>query len=183
MRYFFSQMIINETIDQMDTYSAAKSKKRATGSVTENGPVDMIEDIPILKEESSVGYNRLTVPKNTVHTRKRTLKKKRKKIKLKIFKTTSVSAYRDVEKRFKLSHNVHDALFLARGYYHHGDYKKSEYWALQANKIDNTTEESWLIFVKSKYSLGQKSEAKHILESYMRKSDSVAARKLMKKLK
>ena len=185
-----SKVIIDKTIDRLDTYPAAKPKEStqdypvaAPASMAESSPVEVVEDIPILKEESSVGYNRPAPPKNVIHVKKKPPMKKRKKIKLKIFETTSVSAYKDVERRFKLSHDIDDALFLARGYYRHGNYKKAEYWALQANKVDNTVEESWLIFIKSKYNLGQKSEAKHILESYIRKSGSVAARKLMKKLK
>jgi len=191
-----NKVAIEKTIDRLDIYPIKKTKKRTddylVSSVdsTQSNPVEVVEEIPVLKEESPSAYSSPAMSIRTIDKKKtvskRTLpiqKRKRKKIKLKIIETTSVSAYKDVEKRFKLSHDVDDALFLARGYYRHGNYKKAEYWALQANKIDNTREDSWLIFIKSKYNMGQKSEAKHILQSYVRKSGSVAARKLMSKLK
>ena len=65
--------------------------------------------------------------------------------------TTNSSAYRDVEDRFIQSNNVDDALFLAKSYYKSGNYTKSEFWSLEANKLDPNLEESIFIFVKSKF--------------------------------
>ena len=103
----------------------------------------------------------------------------RKKIHLEIIDSTSVSGYKDVEKRFFESHDIDDALFLAKSYYKNGNYKKAEYWALEANKLDDNKEESLLIFVKSKVKLGHKNEALSILMSYVKQSDSQEAKKLL----
>ena len=103
----------------------------------------------------------------------------RKKIDLKIIDSTSISGYKDVEKRFFKSHDIEDALFLAKSYYKNGNYKKAEYWALETNKLDDGHEESLLIFVKSKVKLGHKNEALSILNSYVKQSDSQEAKKLL----
>jgi tetratricopeptide (TPR) repeat protein len=93
--------------------------------------------------------------------------------------TSSVTAYKDVEKRFSQSHDIDDALFLARSYYKKGNYKKAEHWALETNKVDPNMEESILIFVKSKIKLGRKNEAISILKSYLKRSNSQEAINLL----
>jgi len=103
----------------------------------------------------------------------------RKKVHIEIIDSTSVSGYKDVEKRFFESHDVDDALFLAKSYYKNGNYEKAEYWALETNKLDDGHEESLLIFVKSKVKLGHKNEALSILNSYVKQSDSQEAKKLL----
>ena len=131
----------------------------------ENTPANILVDIPILDgkqaEHSSVSG------------------KARKRIHLDIIKTTNITAYKDVENRFKRSHDIDDSLFLARSYYKKGNYKKSEYWALETNKVNPNIEESMLIFVKSKMKLGRKQEARNILTVYLKKSNSHEAKKLL----
>jgi len=107
----------------------------------------------------------------------------RKKINMNIIESSSISAYKDVENRFRQSHDVDDALFLAKSYYRKGDYAKAEYWALETNKVDENIEESLLIFVKSKTKLGRKNEAIGILMSYVNKTDSIKAKNLLYKIK
>ena len=107
----------------------------------------------------------------------------RKKMHLNIIKSSTVSAYKDVESRFYQSHDTDDSLFLAKSYYRKGNYKKSEYWSLQTNKINSNIEESWMIFVKSKIKLGDKNQAIRILTNYAKKSNSSAAWNLLLKLK
>jgi len=107
----------------------------------------------------------------------------RKKMHLNIIKSSTVSAYKDVENRFYQSHDTDDSLFLAKSYYRKGNYKKSEYWSLQTNKINSNIEESWMIFVKSKIKLGHKNQAIRILTNYAKKSNSSAAWNLLLKLK
>jgi len=108
---------------------------------------------------------------------------RRKKIHLEIIDSTSISGYKDVEKRFFESHDIDDALFLAKSYYKNGNYKKAVYWALETNKLDDNQEESLLIFVKSKVKLGHKNEALSILTSYLKQSDSQEGKKLLYRIK
>ncbi|MCW8820594.1 MAG: CDC27 family protein [Sulfurovum sp.] len=132
-------------------------------------PLDILVDIPLLEDtEEPID---IEMPET------------RKKMHLEIIESTSVTAYKDVERRFLESHDIDDALFLAKSYYSKGDYKKAEYWALQTNKLDEDIEESLLIFVKSKIKLGKKNEAIAILEGYVKKSNSSEAKKLLYRIK
>ena len=105
------------------------------------------------------------------------------KVHLDIVETTSISAYKDVERRFLQTHNIDDSLFLAKSYYKKEKYKKALYWALESNKIDADMEESIFIFVKSKFKLGNKEEAISILVTYIKKSDSEEGKNLLYQLK
>ncbi len=146
--------------------------------------VEMIQD----KENIEIIVEDLPIPKNTLVLKKPKVneqikEKPRKKMHLKIIETSSITAYKDVEKRFKQSHDTDDSLFLAKSYYRKKNYKKAEYWALQTNKVNGNIEESLLIFVKSKVKLGHKNEAMQILTSYIKKSNSAEAKNLLYKIK
>jgi tetratricopeptide (TPR) repeat protein len=98
-----------------------------------------------------------------------------------IYIKKSSKEYKDVEKRFSLSQDPEDALFLARIYYEKKNYKKAEEWAFIANELNDDSEDSWLIYAKAKNARGQKAKAIHILKSYLRKSNSLRAKKLLEK--
>ena len=132
-------------------------------------PVNILVDIPILNATSEEVIDKAP--------------QRRKKINMNIVESSSISAYKDVENRFRQSKDVDDALFLAKSYYKKGNYAKAEYWALETNKIDENIEESLLIFVKSKVKLGRKNEATGILMTYVNKTDSIMAKNLLYKIK
>ncbi len=148
--------------------------KPMTVTSYENESMEIVEDIPILEDIKTIKEPRVKI---------KTVEKSRKKMHLNIIETTSVSAYKEVAKRFNRSHDTDDSLFLAESYYRKGNYKKAEYWALQTNKVNGNIEESWLIFVKSKVKLGRKNEAIRILTAYIKKSNSVQAKSLLHKIK
>ncbi|RRS29984.1 MAG: hypothetical protein P794_09205 [Epsilonproteobacteria bacterium (ex Lamellibrachia satsuma)] len=134
---------------------------------------EIVEDMPI--DENTVRPDAPQVEES--------ISQPHKKMHLNIIETTSVSAYKDVAKRFYQSHDTDDSLFLAKSYYRKGNYKKAEYWALQTNKVNGNIEESWLIFAKSKVKLGHRNEAIHILTTYLKKSDSAQVKSLLYKIK
>jgi len=146
----------------------------------------VVDKIPMIDTTLPVN-NKEKIVKKPMH--KRVLKrdafvdKPHKKMHLNITKSSSSSAYKEVEKRFNQFQDPDDSLFLAKSYYAKKEYKKAEYWALRTNKIDKNIEESWIIFVKSKIKLGQKREAIHILSNYVKQSDSKEAKFLLLKLK
>ena len=156
-----SNVLVNDALNKLEIEKNVMDQVNTAANDSTNAFVD----IPILdgKQENSVRYGQ----------------KGRAKVHLDIVETTSVTAYKDVEKRFSKSHEIDDSLFLARSYYKKGNYKKSEHWALETNKIDSNIEESILIFVKSKTKLGRKNEAISILKSYLKKSNSQEARNLL----
>ena len=142
--------------------------------ISENGSMEIVEDLPIAEDIKTIKEPRVKIER---------VEKPRKKMHLNIIETSSVSAYKDVAKRFKQTHDTDDSLFLSRSYYRKGNYKKAEYWALQTNKINGNIEESWLIFAKSKVKLGRKNEAIDILTKYIKKSNSAEAQSLLNKIK
>lgn len=101
---------------------------------------------------------------------------------LDIIGTSSITAYEDVEKRFLQSHDIDDALFLAKSYYKRLNYEKAVYWAFEVNKLDQNVEESVLIFIESKVKLGQRNEAILLLKNYLNKSDSEAGKILLERI-
>ncbi len=156
-----SNVLLNTALNKLETEKNVMDQVNNAA----NDSTNTFVDIPILdgKHENSVG----TRPKG------------RAKVHLDIMESSSITAYKDVEKRFAKSHDIDDSLFLARSYYKKGDYKKSEHWALETNKVDADVEESIFIFVKSKIKLGRKNEAISILRSYLKKSNSQDARNLL----
>ena len=137
----------------------------------QNKPTDMIVDnIPILEDTRE----RENMEESN---------KPRKKIHLDIIASSSSEDYMDVEKRFFKSRDVDDSLFLAKAYYNIGKYKKSEFWALQTNKINSTIDQSWIIFAQSKVKLGQKNEAISILSDYIKRTGSERAKNSLLKIK
>jgi len=128
-------------------------------------PLNILVDIPVLDDPKEHFVEDGSQVRNKMH--------------LEIIESTSVTAYKDVEKRFLESHDIDDALFLARSYYKKGDYEKAVYWALEINKLDEDMEEGLLIFVKAKAKMDRKNEAVSILTTYIKRSDSQEAKKLL----
>lgn len=99
------------------------------------------------------------------------------------FETTSVNYLDTIKEKFRKSKNPREAVILSRSYYKSGQYKEAEKWALSANKLDSSLEESWLLFAKSKAKLGKKEEALKILVSYYKKSQSDKAKRVIGQIK
>jgi len=99
------------------------------------------------------------------------------------FSSTSTNYVERMKQKFSKSNSPRDALLLAKAYYKKNQYSSSEKWALSANKLDNSLEDSWLFFAKSKAKLGKKKEALRILVSYYKKSHSPKAKRLIGQIK
>jgi len=95
------------------------------------------------------------------------------------FTSTSTNYIELMKQKFAKSNSPRDALLLANTYYKKNNYTEAEQWALSANKLNNSLEESWLLFAKSKAKLGKKKEALKILVSYYKKSNSIKAKRLI----
>jgi len=184
----FSKEIIEKNVDKVENTKSVviKSDNKVIDNTSKNElekiivktkdmnkPLEMVVDnIPILEEESSKEILKENV-----------IDKPKKKMHLNIIESSSLDAYKDVEERFFKSRDVDDSLFLAKSYYRKGLYKKSEYWALQTNKINSTIDDSWIIFAQSKIKLGQKNEAMSILQNYIKRTGSERAKNILLKIK
>ena len=86
----------------------------------------------------------------------------------------------ELKTKFDKSNSSDLAVLIAKKYYDIEDYKSSEKWALIANELNSENEESWVIFAKSKYNLGQKYDAVKVLRIYNDKANSKEIEDLIK---
>ncbi|MDP3586595.1 MAG: CDC27 family protein [Sulfuricurvum sp.] len=96
-----------------------------------------------------------------------------------IKRDTATFDIHEIEDRFKNNSNPHLGLYIARYHYDHGNYNEAYNYALKTNSINNTIEESWLIFAKAMVKLGKTDQAKKTLQLYISQSNSDAARNLL----
>lgn len=88
----------------------------------------------------------------------------------------------EIEDRFKNNANPHLGLYIARYHYDNGNYNEAYNYSLKTNAINNTLEESWLIFSKSLIKLGKSEQAKKTLQLYISQSNSEEAKSLLNNL-
>jgi tetratricopeptide (TPR) repeat protein len=88
----------------------------------------------------------------------------------------------EIEDRFANNSNPHLGLYIARYHYDNGNYSEAYNYALKTNTINNTIEESWLIFTKSLIKLGKIEQAKKTLQLYISQSNSEEAKNLLNSL-
>lgn len=161
-----SQYILNAPILTLQSASDVKkdielSSKKVENSLDDDAPIDS-DELYVEKDITKPLVNKK--PLNIIKV------------------TNNKNAYRDVERRFKRTHNINDAMFLASMYYKKRNYRKAIYWSMKTNKLDRNIDESWLIFAKSKVKLGKRNEAIKVLRAYIKRSNSYEAKKLLKKL-
>jgi len=90
---------------------------------------------------------------------------------------------KEVLKRFKENNNPALSLFIAKNYYELKEYKQAYNYALITNQLDNTIEDSWLIFAKSLVKMGQKDKAIEILKKHISDSNSNSAQILYENIR
>ncbi len=129
-----------------------------------------VEQSTITNQESS------TLENDTEQT---TLQKQKVKIKINKISKKELQA---LIKRFKKNNNPSLGVFIAKKYYEMGEYRKAYNYALITNQIDNTLEESWLIFTKSLVKLGHKDRAVKTLRAYIDVSHSSKASILLENI-
>ncbi|WP_187647360.1 tetratricopeptide repeat protein [Nitrosophilus labii] len=86
---------------------------------------------------------------------------------------------KDLEELFQKRKTYKLAIKIAKYYFEKRDYRKSLEWAKTANTIDNESEESWLLYAKSLYHLGDKESAIELLQVYLKFKHSKDAAKLL----
>ncbi len=152
--------VSDEIFDTNDTLYETNSSNPFFSSIKDAPEVDKKTPEEILEDEIEKRHE-----KKYIHIKK------------------SSDAYQEVEQRFVTSQDPEDALFLARIYYEKKNYKKAEEWAFIANELNDESEESWLIYAKAKAARGEYLKAIHILDSYLQKTNSLGARKLLEEYK
>jgi len=179
-------ILVNDSFSalQKQNMPVLKKQKRDTP------PVEQVVEIPILQEPLSeeiptekTAHKQRSASKSEAGQRVGNTSHTHKKLSIKVVSPKNETVFRDLQRRFYQTHSAEDSLFLARAYYNKGAYKKAAYWAMQTNKINADIEESWILFARSKWQQGYKSEAIEALVLYLSRSDSVKAKNLLKKFR
>ena len=71
------------------------------------------------------------------------------------------------------------AIKISKKYFKKKEYKKSLAWAKKANALNKEDEDSWILYAKSRYALGDVKSAKEILEFYLGYKNSKTAKMLL----
>ena len=74
--------------------------------------------------------------------------------------------------RFNQTRDPKLASYIAQSFYKKGNYKETVRWAILANSIDPSAEESWMLFAKAKVKLGQRQDAIKALRIYLNQYSS-----------
>jgi len=92
--------------------------------------------------------------------------------------TQQINSDTDQLATYEKSPKYETALNIARNFYSKNNFSEASVWAKKANQINREGEEAWLLYAKSYYAQGQKSEAIGVLELYMNYKDSKNATQL-----
>ena len=88
-----------------------------------------------------------------------------------------------LEKKFSHNNNYAIAIRIAKEYYLQKNYEKSLYWAKKANNLDRKKTQSWIIYAKSLYALGEKKKALKVLMLYKRFASSSEVDRILQEWK
>ena len=130
-------------------------------------------------EEPLTEQNGISVPQDEVIDLE--AKPARKRVNIQV---TSASNEESVlREQFLKTNNPTIALELARLNFRNNNFKEAIKWSLAANDIDNSLEESWIIFAKSKYKLKQSDDAVKALREYNKNLNKASINELINKIK
>ena len=161
---------INETNDT--SKNDPKRQRSSQGWLKLNIP-----DEEPLSEQN--GINGMSVPQDEVIDLE--AKPARKRVNIQV---TSASNEESVlREQFLKTNNPTSALELARLNFRNNNFKEAIKWSLAANDIDNSLEESWIIFAKSKYKLKQSDDAVKALREYNKNLNKASINELINKIK
>ena len=95
--------------------------------------------------------------------------------------TTNADAKTVLLKNYTVKKDYASALKLAEYFLKKKDFTKALYWAKNANKLDSTKDDSWIIYAKAKYALGKKDDAIESLKTFLNIFYSKRANELLQK--
>ncbi|MGG7073415.1 hypothetical protein U5B43_04005 [Campylobacter sp. 9BO] len=150
---------------------------------TKNAQIEQEKDKKDLSKKSEQGYLSLNVIElknieNLTQQDTSTLEDKSQKQKPKI---TLKPAKQTVQNESILDFN--ELIELANSAYKNSEFTKALELAIMANEIDEQKEDSWLIFAKAKFKLGDKAGALRALESYNTNKNKKSVNLLIREIK
>lgn len=88
---------------------------------------------------------------------------------------------KELEDLFRKRESYNLAIKISKIYLKKKDFKNSLKWSKIANKLDSELEDSWILYAKSLYNLGDKDAAREILEVYLKFKYSKKIENLLQK--
>jgi hypothetical protein len=125
------------------------------------------------------GINGISVPQDEVIDME--AKPARKRVNIQISSASNEEVM--LKDQFLKTDNPTIALELAKLNFKKNNFKEAIKWSLAANDIDNSLEESWIIFAKSKYKLKQKDDAIKALNEYNKNLNKASINTLISKMR
>ncbi|SMC09630.1 tetratricopeptide repeat protein [Nitratiruptor tergarcus] len=95
---------------------------------------------------------------------------------------TQTLSLKEMIRNFKKRPSAPLALLIAKKYFTKGEYKHALEWSIKSNELDKNLEESWILFAKSAYRIGDKKRAIKALQIIIRKNNSKEAKRLLRKI-
>ena len=167
------QKIATKEIKKVIPTKNIKEKKRSSAIKVDQQSTNMI--YPSFDFEKN-----LFVAKNTHKSTPIKATYKKPPISKKPLIISHTKSLASLKKEFKTKRSSDLALLIAKRYYAKKDYKNTIVWSLLANDIDPSNEESWLLFAKAKYKLGEKNAAMRALQSFINLYNSKQAKTLLR---
>ncbi len=132
-----------------------------------------------LKKEPSVTQEK-KVSQKTQEVREE--HQKRLKQNLEISSSSAETKINTLIQRFNQTKNPTLGITIAQHFLRERSYRKSYFYALEVNNIDQNNMQSWLISAKSLYFLGRKEAARQLIRTYMKRNDSSPVSKLYRQI-
>jgi len=96
-----------------------------------------------------------------------------------LISSTKIDKIKYLQDRYNATGKAQYAISLSKEYYKKQDYQKALNWAIVANDIDSASEDSWIMFAKSKVKLGLKQDAVKALRVYLQNYRSIKIERLL----
>jgi len=94
----------------------------------------------------------------------------------------SSSQLEDLLRRYKDNKNSKVATHIANRYFQEKNFKDAYKYSIEANELDPSSQESWIITAKSLFKMNKKPDAIHILQSYLSAYQSKEIKTLLFKM-
>ena len=86
-----------------------------------------------------------------------------------------------LEKKYSEHKSYEIAIRIAKEYYAQQRYEKSLLWAKEANHLNRKKEQSWILYARSLYVLGEKEKAIKILKLYKHFASSKKVERILQR--
>jgi tetratricopeptide (TPR) repeat protein len=144
-----------------------------------NKKSENIKDNFIIKKSSSftavdnIKEIKIKAKKNIIKEKEEPIVQPKKIVEKKVnISQSNKDIIQTLKKKYYTYPNKEMAIILAKKYYETGFYKSTIFWCKKANEFDNTLEESWYLYAKSKVKLGEIKGAIRALELYLTRYNS-----------